>query len=78
MEQQKDLTIDQVASIVQVNRRTVEKWIQGGLLKAYEVNGRYRITPEALEAFKANRQVQPKQREQSQDEESGEELQPVA
>lgn len=64
----KDYTINQVADIIQVNRKTVEAWIQSGELEAYQIRsgGRYRITPAALDKFRANRQVQPK-REKSED-----------
>lgn len=66
MEQQQDYTVEQVAAIVQVNRRSVENWIRNGELDAYEFGGRYRIRPEALDEFRAKRKVQPRPRRRKQ------------
>lgn len=63
MDEQQDLTIDQVAKIVQVNRKTVERWIRDGELDAYEVgNDRKRIKPAKLEEFKEKRRVRAQQK----------------
>jgi len=63
MNEQPDLTIEQVAKIVQVNRKTVEKWIREGDLDAYEIgNDRKRIRPDKLEEFREKRRVNPRKR----------------
>lgn len=67
MEEQQDYTIDQVARITQVHRKTVEKWIREGDLKAYIAQGgRYRIRPDALDQFRENRKVTPKRKEKEE------------
>ena len=60
---EQDYTIDQVAEIVQVHRKTVEDWINSGELEAYQLKRRKRVTPEALRKFRANRQVKPQEKE---------------
>jgi len=47
-----DMTIRQVADMLQVHPQSVQRWIREGRLDAYRVGDRMlRITPEALEAF---------------------------
>ena len=60
---EQDYTIDQVAEMIQVHRKTVEEWIHTGKLDAYQLEegGRYRIRPSALEQFRASRLVKPRQ-----------------
>ena len=63
---QQDYTIDQVAEIIQVHRKTVEAWIQSGELEAYYLSRgkqRYRVTPAALDKFRAGRPVKPRPEE---------------
>lgn len=61
-QEEQDLTINQVAEIVQVHRKTVEDWVLSGKLAAYQLTegGRYRIRPKDLETFRAQRQVKPR------------------
>ena len=48
----RDMTIRQVADMLQTHPQTVQRWIREGRLDAYRVGDRIlRITPEALEAF---------------------------
>jgi excisionase family DNA binding protein len=55
---EQDLTIDQVARITQVNRKTVVKWINNGLLEAYDIGGNHkRVKPAKLEEFRQKRGV---------------------
>ncbi len=45
-------TVSEVAGMLQVHRRTVQRWIQRGLLPAYRVDpALLRIPAEALEDF---------------------------
>lgn len=51
-----DMTIRQVADLLQVHPQTVQRWISEGRLDAYRVGDRIlRVTPEALEAFLGER-----------------------
>lgn len=69
MDEQSDYTIDQVAKIVQVNRKTVEKWIREGDLDAYDIGGdRKRIRPDKLEEFREKRRVNPRQKQKKDEE----------
>lgn len=45
------LTIKQVARQVQVDDKTVRRWIKAGKLSAIELGGRYRIAPADLRQF---------------------------
>lgn len=54
---EKDYTIDEVAAELQVHRKTVERLIARGSLVAYRVRTHYRITPEALRAYKKSHEV---------------------
>lgn len=48
----RDMTIRQVADMLQTHPQTIQRWIRDGRLDAYRVGDRIlRITPEALEAF---------------------------
>jgi excisionase family DNA binding protein len=44
-------TTDEVAQLMKTTRRTVQRWIREGKLKAIEVGGQYRVRQEALAAF---------------------------
>ena len=44
-------TTDEVAQLMKTTRRTVQRWIREGKLKAVEVGGQYRVKQEALVAF---------------------------
>lgn len=48
----KDYTIDQVAAILQVHRKTVERLINTGKMDAYLIGNVKRITPESLDRYK--------------------------
>lgn len=58
---ERDYTIDQVAEIIQVHRKTVEDWINSGELEAYQLKRRKRVTAAALNRFREKRQVIPQQ-----------------
>lgn len=45
------LTIDQIASMLHVHRRTVWRWIRAGKLKAAKIGKAWRIREEDFEAF---------------------------
>ena len=45
------LTIEQVARILQVNRRTVRRLLQRGELPWVRIGRQYRLEPAALDAF---------------------------
>lgn len=59
----RDLTVEQVAEELQVNPRTVYKWIQIGELPAMDLGSRgkhiYRISRADLDAFKQARRTRP-------------------
>jgi len=44
-------TTEEVAQLMKTTRRTVQRWIRDGKLKAVEVGGQYRVKQEALVAF---------------------------
>lgn len=50
-----DMTPDQVADDMQVNKETVLRLLRAGELKGYKVNRSWRITLAALSAFKEGR-----------------------
>lgn len=45
------LTLDEVAGMLRVKRRTVQKFIDNGTLEAVKVGGRWRVRPEAVERY---------------------------
>lgn len=45
------LTLDEVASMLRIKRRTVQKFIDNGTLEAVKVGGRWRVRPEAIEDY---------------------------
>lgn len=52
MNDQDLLTVRQVADLLQVDRRTVQRWIESGMLPAYRVGPvLLRVSARALEAF---------------------------
>lgn len=44
-------TLQEIQDLLQVTRRTLYNWIQGGKLKAFRVGREWRVTREALEEF---------------------------
>jgi excisionase family DNA binding protein len=44
-------TTDEIATLMKTTRRTVQRWIREGKLKAVEVGGQYRVRQDALVAF---------------------------
>ena len=47
-----DMTVRQVADLLQVHTESVHRWIREGRLNAYRIGDRIlRVTPEALETF---------------------------
>ena len=44
-------TTDEVAQLMKTTRRSVQRWIREGKLKAIEVGGQYRVRQDALAAF---------------------------
>jgi excisionase family DNA binding protein len=44
-------TTDEIAQLMKTTRRTVQRWIREGKLKAVQVGGQYRVKQEALVAF---------------------------
>lgn len=63
----RDLEVFEVARVCRVDEETVRRWIRAGDLEAYNVgsdaNPRYRVTPRALEAFRAARAARPRSRD---------------
>lgn len=51
MAEMKVYTIDEVATLLQVTRRTIYTYIKDGKLKAVKIGKYWRITEKALEAF---------------------------
>lgn len=51
MNDDKMLTVQQVADRIQVNPETVRNWIRNGELDALDIGGEYRIAPSDLEDF---------------------------
>lgn len=45
------ITVSEVASRLNVSNRTVQNWIDKGLLTAYQFSKEYRIKEEDFEAF---------------------------
>lgn len=56
-----DLTIDQVAHLLQRHRKTVEGYIASGAMEAYREGRTYRITRRAVERFRQERIVRPQE-----------------
>jgi excisionase family DNA binding protein len=54
------LSIKQVARQVNVDEKTVRRWIKAGELPAIELGGRYRIKPSELQAFLEKHRKQPR------------------
>lgn len=48
------LTVEQVATKLQVSERTVYNWINSGKLSASKFGDNWRVTPAELEAFKVS------------------------
>lgn len=51
MAEMKVYTIDEVANLLQVTRRTIYTYIKEGKLKAVKIGKYWRVTAKALEAF---------------------------
>ena len=61
---EKIYTVKQVASQLQVDTKTVRKWIRDGELKAIDIGGEYRVRQTALDDFlKRRERVIPKDNE---------------
>jgi len=56
---EQDYTIDEVARRLNTHRKTVERLIASGKLKAYKVGRIYRIMPMSLEEFQQQHKVKP-------------------
>jgi len=52
-----DLTVQDVAEVLQVSEQTVTRRIRTGQLEAYVVGRQYRVEASALERFKRERKV---------------------
>ncbi len=50
-QQEKPLTLKEVAEYLSVTRRTVYRWIHEGQLKAFRAGNEWRIAPDAIEEF---------------------------
>lgn len=50
------MTLEEAAAELGVHYQTAYRWLRSGALLAVKVNGVYEVTPEALAAFKADRQ----------------------
>jgi len=44
-------TLEEIAELLQVTRRTLYNWIKDGKLKAFKIGKQWRVTKEALEDF---------------------------
>jgi excisionase family DNA binding protein len=52
MNENKLLTVTEVARMLQMTHQTIQKWCSAGLLKAYRTAGKhYRIKPKDLRSF---------------------------
>lgn len=59
MQYEEWLTIRQIARMVNVDEKTVRRWIKSGQLSAIELGGRYRVKPADLQAFLEKHRKQP-------------------
>lgn len=57
-----DYTIDDIARILQIHRKTAERLVTSGKLRAYKVGRIHRITPESLETFRKENRVRPQEK----------------
>ncbi len=44
-------TLEEIAQLLQVTRRTIYTWVKDGKLKAFKVGRGWRVTREELDAF---------------------------
>lgn len=44
-------TLEELASVLMVTRRTLYNWVKDGKLEAFKVGRQWRVTKTALEAF---------------------------
>ena len=51
------LTVDEVADRLRVNKRTILRWINSGILVAIKLEKEYRIAKSDLEDFKRRRRT---------------------
>lgn len=49
------LKTNEVAAMLNVTRRAVEKWLAGGLLRGYRLGRSYRVKPQDVETFMESR-----------------------
>jgi len=55
-----DMTVRDVATELAVNPETIKRLLQGGRLDGYKVGNRWRVTKDALDAYKGkSKNVQP-------------------
>lgn len=50
-------TPTQIANELSISPRTVQKWCNSGIIKAYKVGNNYRITDEDYETFLNNSKI---------------------
>lgn len=63
MQDDKPLTVEEVAEQLRVNSEIVRTWIRTGELNAIDVGGKYRIYPIDLEDFKQRRSTRKQRNE---------------
>jgi excisionase family DNA binding protein len=51
MEQEKFLTLDEVAELLKVDKRTIMKEIHAGKLKTFKIGRQYRIADREIQRF---------------------------
>ncbi len=66
-DEEKLLTVAQVAERLQVNAETVRVWIRTGELDAVDIGNEYRISPDDLKDFLERRKTGKKKRKNTHD-----------
>lgn len=62
-----DYTIDDIARILQIHRKTAERLVTSGALEGYKIGRVHRVTHEALDKFRAENKVKPKREPKSEE-----------
>lgn len=55
-----DYTIDDIARILQIHRKTAERLVTSGDLEGYKIGRVHRVTRNALDKFREEHKVKPK------------------
>jgi len=52
-------SVNDLVEILQLNRKTITKYIRSGEIKAFRVGSGYRVTQNSLDNFENSREVKP-------------------